>query len=162
MIIFSVEYGLKCLSTPNVAAMLTPMNIVDLAAIVPFYIELAFEGGAFDTRILRVVRLVRIFRMLKFGGRVMKLDLVTKAVAESADMLMMMIMLLLITITIFSTLVYYCERGSWNFQLQAYVRDGELKQSPFTSIPYSFWWCIVTLTSVGYGDVVPITLGGSQ
>ena len=87
MIIFSVEYGLKCLSAPNVAAMLTPMNIVDLAAIVPFYIELAFGGGAFDTRILRVVRLVRIFRMLKFGGRVMKLDLVTKAVAESADML---------------------------------------------------------------------------
>ena len=150
------------MSAPRVRAMLTPMNIIDLVAILPFYIEIATAGldASFDTRIIRVVRLVRIFRMLKFGGRVMKLDLVTKAVSESADMLGMMLLLLAITITIFSTLVYYCERGSYNHYLGHYVRDGEFDRSPFSSIPYSFWWCVVTLTSVGYGDVVPMTLAG--
>ena len=158
--IFCAEYFTKCTSAPNIRAMLTPMNLIDLIALLPFFIELAAESIGFDTRIFRVVRLVRIFRMLKFGGRVMKLDLVTKAVSESSDMLGMMLLLLAITITIFSTLVFYCERGSWDHFLGMYVRDGETSQSPYSSIPYSFWWCVVTLTSVGYGDVVPISLGG--
>ena len=160
--IFTAEYLGKCVSAPRVRAMLTPMNVIDLVAILPFYVELATSGldASFDTRIIRVVRLVRIFRMLKFGGRVMKLDLVTKAVSESADMLGMMLLLLAITITIFSTLVFYCERGSYNHFLGHYVREGEFERSPFSSIPYSFWWCVVTLTSVGYGDVVPMTLAG--
>lgn len=115
------------------------MNLVDLVAILPFYIEKLAEdvGGLGDTRILRIVRLVRVFRVLKLGGRFSKMQVVGGAVLDSMDMLGMLGFLLLLSMILFSTLIYICER------------DEESAGDPFSSIPASFWWCIVTLMTVG-------------
>jgi len=121
-----------------------------------------------DTRIIRIMRLVRVFRVLKLGGRYGKMQVVVKAVQESMDMLVMMMFLLALCIIIFSALVFFAERGTWNETLQRYVRPDEVYfdasddpiPSPFPDIPRSFWWCMVTLMTVGYGDAVPITVLG--
>eukprot|EP00854_Cymbomonas_tetramitiformis_P011713 gene11713-13828_t len=76
------------------------------------------------------------------------MQVVVSAVWDSMDMLGMLGFLLLLSMILFSTLIYYCENG---------VVD---EPDPFRSIPSSFWWCIVTLMTVGYGDVVPNTTSG--
>jgi len=151
IIAFTIEYLLRLWSAPNTFGFAkAPMNLVDLVAILPFYIEKLAEdvGGLGDTRILRIVRLVRVFRVLKLGGRFSKMQVVGGAVLDSMDMLGMLGFLLLLSMILFSTLIYICER------------DEESAGDPFSSIPASFWWCIVTLMTVGYGDAVPKTTPG--
>ncbi|KAK3277987.1 hypothetical protein CYMTET_14045 [Cymbomonas tetramitiformis] len=148
---FTLEYVVKLITAPDAWGFFkAPMNLIDLVAILPFYIEVLSQGvgGLGSTRILRVVRLVRVFRVLKLGGRFSKMQVVVSAVWDSMDMLGMLGFLLLLSMILFSTLIYYCENG---------VVD---EPDPFRSIPSSFWWCIVTLMTVGYGDVVPNTTSG--
>lgn len=148
---FTLEYVVKILTAPDAWCFFkAPMNLVDLVAILPFFVEVLAQGvgGLGSTRILRVVRLVRVFRVLKLGGRFSKMQVVVSAVWDSMDMLGMLGFLLLLSMILFSTLIYYCENG---------VVD---EPDPFRSIPSSFWWCIVTLMTVGYGDVVPNTTSG--
>ncbi|KAK3236705.1 hypothetical protein CYMTET_53170 [Cymbomonas tetramitiformis] len=166
IIIFTTEYVLKLITAPKTMAFVVgPLNIVDLVSILPWYLERMFSSALAGTQILRIVRLVRVFRVLKLGSRYGKIQVVWEAVVESSDMLFLMIFLLMLSVIVFSTLIYFAEKGQWDSELERYVRAGEFKTeedgtliaSPFVSIPSSFWWCMVTLMTVGYGDLYPVT-----
>jgi hypothetical protein len=161
--VFTLEYVVKLTTAPRrLQFVRQPMNIIDLAAIVPFYFELITvavsggNGGSVPTGLLRLFRLFRVFRVLKLGTRMKKLEVVAAAVGDSLDMFVMLVFLLLLALVMFSTLIYFCERNVW-------VGDDAvdaLAGDPFASIPRSFWWCMVTLMTVGYGDAVPLTIEG--
>ena len=145
VIVFSVEYLSKLVTASKKWAFFcAPLNLIDMVAILPFWLEQIMGGALGGTAFLRVVRLVRVFRVLKLGGKFEKLQVVTAAVVESSDMLGMLAFLLLLTMIIFSSLIYYAE-----------YRLAPNPDPEFHSIPASFWWCIVTLMTVGYGDAVP-------
>ena len=113
IVAFTLEYLLKLLCCPNVRQfVLKPLNVVDLISILPFYIELLLmRGGAGGTRIFRTIRLVRVFRVIKLGSRSGKVQVVTRTMYESLDILVMMFFLLSITVLVFSTLIFFAERG---------------------------------------------------
>jgi hypothetical protein len=166
------------------------LNTVDLGAIVPYYVERGLiasgelvQRDAGRSRIIRVLRLARVLRVLKLGNRSARINVVNRSIAESSDMLMLLIFLVFVCIVVCSSAFYYAERGvylpEWGFSArlpfdqtcyQAAVCAAletathglccRPKPSPFYSIPSVFWWCIVTLMTVGYGDVVPVTPAG--
>eukprot|EP00899_Mesostigma_viride_P024492 jgi/Mesvir1/5227/Mv15355-RA.2 len=160
--VFTAELGLKLGSCPSYRRLLRdPIIWIDFVAILPFYLERMFaQISAGSTRTLRVVRLARIFRVLKLGGRCDKVLIVARVLWDSVDVLFMMALLLLIAVLIWSTLVYFAERGKWDAARRAYVREGESEPSPYQDIPETFWFTIVTLTTVGYGDMAPKSIAG--
>ncbi|GIL52166.1 hypothetical protein Vafri_8098, partial [Volvox africanus] len=160
--IFTTDYILRLISCPSLVRFLfSPMNIIDLVSVVPWYVEIALEdSGLKGTAVFRVLRLLRVFRVLKLGARYRKLLLVTSTLANSVDMLMLMVFFVSVVIVAASTLMFFAERGSYNDDLHYYERREGEGASPFESIPSGFWWAIVTLMTVGYGDVAPITVGG--
>ena len=163
IVVFTIEYLVKFVTARRrLEFFRQPMNLIDLAAIVPFYFELIIlvasggDGGNIPTGLLRLFRLFRVFRVLKLGARMKKLEVVAAAVGDSLDMFAMLVFLLLLALVLFSTLIYFCEKDKWVGldALDAHAGD------PFASIPRSFWWCMVTLMTVGYGDSVPLTIEG--
>ena len=163
IIVFTIEYVIKLATAPKrLEFVRQPMNVIDLAAILPFYLELiisAASGGAkgnTPTGLLRVLRLFRVFRVLKLGTRMKKLEVVAAAVGDSLDMFVMLVFLLFLALVLFSTLIYFCERDVWVGEDAVLALAGD----PFASIPRSFWWCMVTLMTVGYGDSYPATIEG--
>lgn len=133
------------------------MTMIDLLSISPFYIERLLEasggsaGGAGTIlTVLRVIRILRVFKMTKSNQTLTDLFAAFRIIAED----MLIIVVLLITVmTLLSTAVYYCERDVEHFERF----EGEIW---FNSILDSYYWTSVTITSVGYGDVVPRTRGG--
>eukprot|EP00198_Chlamydomonas_reinhardtii_P001293 XP_001690628.1 predicted protein [Chlamydomonas reinhardtii] len=168
--IFAADYLLRLISSPNVwQFIIAPLNIIDLVSIVPWYIEKGLSGSALQgTAVFRVLRLLRVFRVLKLGARYRKLLIVTTAFAKSLDMLLLMSFFVGLIVVVAATLLFFAERGDYDEALGYYVRthekytqaDGDPIVSPFESIPSGFWWAIVTLMTVGYGDVVPLSVGG--
>uniref|UniRef100_A0A7S3Z8B0 Ion transport domain-containing protein n=1 Tax=Lotharella globosa TaxID=91324 RepID=A0A7S3Z8B0_9EUKA len=142
-----------------------PMNIIDFLAIAPFFIiEFSGAKGGAGFQVLRVLRLTRAFRVFKLGKYSEGLLLFYKVIAKSASALYLLFFFMLISTVVFGSMIYYAERGTWDEELGYYTRpdlygDGK-ERSPFTSIPRSFWWVIVTSTTVGYGDFVPRTVFG--
>ncbi|PNW77345.1 hypothetical protein CHLRE_10g432550v5 [Chlamydomonas reinhardtii] len=169
--IFALDYLLRFFSAPvKLKFLIEPFNIIDIISIVPWYI-ITFVGADFNgTTVFRVARLFRVFRVFKLGGRYGKLLVVLGALRKSMDMLFLMVFFISLCIVFFSTLEYYAERGDWDEELGYYVRPLETqfydtdpptpKPSPFSSIVQGFWWAIVTLMTVGYGDVIPVSAAG--
>ena len=115
-------------------------GIIDVLAIVPFFLR------AFDLRFLRAFRIFRIFRALKlirYNKAINRFNMAMEIVKEE---LILFFIVILILIFIVSAGIYFFEN--------------EAQPDDFKSIFHSAWWSIVTLTTVGYGDVYPITLGG--
>ena len=135
-----------------------PMNVIDLLAVLPFFLELTiiYTGGLLDMRFLRSVRLLRLF---KFGRHSTQLQLIIGGLKKSVWPLALVFLMLTLALVMFGTAMFMVERGTWDSTLQCYVRPDN-QCSPFESRPKSFWWGIATLTTVGYGDVYPITVGG--
>jgi hypothetical protein len=194
---------------------------VDVVAIMPFYLELMLADVSIPgLSVFRVVRLVRVFRLFKVSRG--SLMVFVHTMSRSAKPLYMLVFFTTIAMIIFSSLIYYIERGTYNHDLRMWMRvylhycpvkvgagvgpavkhpsnytlesgmsepctwvdpttyDSAVvdfptealfmcpfghrkhascitvhEQSPYDSIPTSFWWCLVTMTTVGYGDVVP-------
>lgn len=149
--VFSVEYILRLWIAPldkrysrpfwgRVKYALTPMAIVDLIAILPAIVPLLM---ATDLRIIRALRILRIFRLLKMQRYVQSLRTIDDVVRSKKEEL-------IVTTTVIAILLIFA--GSL-----MYLVENEAQPDKFPDIPSSLWWGIATLTTVGYGDVFPIT-----
>lgn len=121
---------------------ITPLAVIDLLAILPFYIP----STGLDLRFLRVLRMMRIFRVAKLGRYSQSLQTVRRVVTAKKEQLICALIILLLLLVIASSMLYYAEN----------LAQPEI----FSSIPASMWWAVATLTTVGYGDVYPVTTLG--
>jgi len=163
--LFTVEFIIRLACCPKIMPFVKNfLNWIDLISIIPFYVELLLSALNTSTevgftRIFRVVRLVRVFRVFKLSRYSSRMQVVGQALYQSKEVLVMLCFVLLIIMIVFSSLIYYVERGEWVAERRTWIRsDGT--PSPFMSIPDCFYWTIVTVTTVGYGDMVPITTWG--
>jgi len=162
---FSIEFlGRICTSPDYVAFSTSGMNYIDIVSILPFYVDLIAGDSGANLSVLRVLRLGRSLRLVKLSRYSRGIRLVTNAMEQSVDALQLFFFLLTIVLVVCSSAIYYTERGDYNEVTGYWERTHPLTQktdrSPFQSIPQSFWWCIVTLTTVGYGDTYPVTYTG--
>jgi len=116
-----------------------PMSIIDLAAILPFY--LPFFG--FDLRSLRVLRLLRLLRVAKIGRYYASLTVIKNVFRSKKEELVLTFALMVMLLVVSSSVIYFCENGE--------------NPEMFSSIPATMWWAVETLTTVGYGDMYPTT-----
>ena len=179
VMIFSLEYIFRIASAPagpGVWNFVWPgskagfMNLIDLVAIMPWYITVdrtvgtrpdpySSSGSVKNLGVLRVIRLARVLRIFKMSKNFQGLILLLQTFQRSGPALGMLAFLVCMFLTIFATLVFYAEQGTYDEFRQQWVRD-DGKPTPFESIPASMWWCIVTMTTVGYGDHLVITTPG--
>ena len=149
--IFTIEYLLRlwtCTINKNIRNSLTgrikyiftPFAIIDVLAILPFYLPMIIH---LDLRFIRAVRLFRLFRLFKMGRYSKAISMLKKVLKEKKEELIIVIFLVFLLLIIFSSLMYFIEK--------------EAQPEAFSSIPEAMWWGIITLTTVGYGDVYPIT-----
>ncbi|CAN5760718.1 hypothetical protein BH20GEM3_BH20GEM3_01090 [soil metagenome] len=147
---FSVEYLARFWAAPadpryrgsirgRLRWAVSPMALVDLMAVLPFYLPFI----SLDLRMARALRLARIFRMAKLGRYVHTLRLFADVARAKREELVMTTFILAFLLLLASSLMYYAE--------------SHVQPEAFSSIPASMWWAVATLTTVGYGDVYPIT-----
>ena len=151
VIIYSIEYILRlisCVEDPQfkkiyfgrIKYALTPFAIIDLIAIVPFYLPMIFP---FDLRIIRTFRLLRIFRILKIGRYIHVYEMFKKVARQKKEELVVIVVTIGIFIIICSSLLFYVEHDA--------------QPEVFPSILRTMRYCLLTLTSVGDADATPIT-----
>ncbi|CAE8741163.1 unnamed protein product [Polarella glacialis] len=152
--------------------LILPVNVIDLVAIAPFYLEEVLDQSVIgNSTVLRIVRLTRLIRLVKLGKYSEAFNHFTVTIAQSMAAFWVLGFYLALVVCFSSSLIFFAESGSWDphfprieaGEYGAYVRnglDGTKEISPFTSIPASFWWSITTLTTVGYGDLVPTSTSG--
>ncbi|XP_065647315.1 potassium voltage-gated channel subfamily A member 2 [Hydra vulgaris] len=141
---FTIEFLMRLISCPNkLMFFINGGNIIDFLSILPFYLSLIISSNRTETSILRVMRVFRVFKLARHSRGLQILGNTLKA---SFNELMMLVFFLCVMILFFGSLIYYAEK--------------DVPGTTFISIPDSFWWCIVTMATVGYGDMVPITLWG--
>ncbi|XP_046878853.1 potassium voltage-gated channel subfamily A member 1 [Hypomesus transpacificus] len=139
----------------------TIMNIIDIMSIMPYFITVGTElaeqaqgpnhepqtqGQGMSLAILRVIRLVRVFRIFKLSRHSKGLQILGQTLKASMRELGLLIFFLFIGVILFSSAVFFAEADE--------------PESHFSSIPDAFWWAVVTMTTVGYGDMRPVTVGG--
>ncbi len=140
-ILFTIEYILRllCVRKPTRYA-LSFFGIVDLLAILPTYTSLLFFGSR-HLAVVRVLRVLRIFRVLKMGHHTREATLLKKALYASRRKILVFLFVVMTLVVIIGSVIY--------------IIEGE--ENGFTSIPRSVYWAVVTLTTVGYGDISPNT-----
>ena len=152
--VFTVEYVLRiwsCTSDPRYARpivgriryALTPLVIIDLLAIAPFYLPMLIPLDLIYIRAIRLFRFVRVLKLRRYSRSVQLLEAVFKS--KNEDLLISM-MLIIIALLVASSVMYYLE--------------AEAQPGQFSSIPAAMWWGVTTMTTVGYGDMVPVTAAG--
>ncbi len=153
VVVFSVEYALRVWSSvedDRYAAPVrgrlrfarTPLALVDLLAVLPFWLPIL----GLDLRVLRAVRLFRLFRILKIARYSKGLRTFGRVFHRKKEDLVLTLALVAFLLVMASSLLYYVENAA--------------QPEVFSSIPAAMWWGVVTLTTVGYGDVYPVTLAG--
>ena len=143
-LLFTLEYGLRlaCVKKPLRYA-ISPLGVVDLLAILPTYISLVVPGSQYLI-VIRVLRVLRVFRVLKLVSYLGEASVLARALKASRHKVIVFLITVLTLVVIFGSLMYLIEGG----------------ENGFTSIPKSIYWAIVTMTTVGYGDISPQTAVG--
>ncbi|MGW8314400.1 MAG: ion transporter, partial [Bacteroidales bacterium] len=143
-ILFTLEYILRTYSAPRPLRYITSFyGIIDLLAILPTYLGLIFDQATFLLTI-RALRLLRMFRIFKLGRYLKEATILVRALKSSMYKIILFFGVVLTLVLILGSLLYLIE--------------GE--EHGFTSIPQSVYWAIVTITTVGYGDIAPATVMG--
>ncbi|XP_067913711.1 potassium voltage-gated channel subfamily C member 4 [Heterodontus francisci] len=155
---FTLEFLVRISFCPNKLLFVKNMlNLIDFVAILPFYLELALRGltskAARDVLgFLRVVRFVRILRIFKLTRHFVGLRVLGHTLRASTNEFLLLIIFLALGILIFATMIYYAERLGGN--------PNSVSPTHFKNIPIGFWWAVVTMTTLGYGDMYPQTWSG--
>lgn len=148
--IFTIEYFLRLWTITEdpdynhpvwgrIKYVFTPMAIFDLMAFLPFFLPLIHA----DLMFMRSARLFRLLRIFKVTRYMQALHVITDVIKDKAEELLISFTLMLFTLVVFSGLMYYIEHPA--------------QPEKFSSIPQTMWWAVATLTTVGYGDMYPIT-----
>ena len=150
VIFFTVEYVARLYSVVEnkrfsnpilgrIKFAVTPLALVDLLAFLPFYLTFL----PIDLRFIRIFRLMPLFRMFKIARYLHALNIFKRVIRERKEQLILSFFFILFILVIISFVMFYAERAA--------------QPDKFSSIPATMWWGITTLTTVGYGDLVPIT-----
>jgi voltage-gated potassium channel len=153
VVVFTLEYLARvwsCVESPRYAKPMRgrlryffhPLTLIDLLAILPFYLSFL----PVDLRVLRMLRLLRIFRLAKLTRYSTSIRLFGRVFKDKKEELLLTCMLMLGLIVIVSSLMYFAEHDA--------------QPDKFPDIPSTMWWSVVTLTTVGYGDIYPVTTIG--
>jgi voltage-gated potassium channel len=162
VIIFTIEYILRVWSSNHdprykhsvygrLRYMVSPAAIIDLIAILPFYIIAALplyasSSVGYDFRLIRILRLLRFFRLFRLTAYTKATKMVLNVFKSRFNELMLAFILASFLIVIASCLVYFAEHDA--------------QPDKFSSIPATIYWAVITLTTVGYGEIYPITMLG--
>ena len=140
-VLFTIEYVIRIISVKKARGYIFSFyGIVDLLSILPTYISLLIPGSQYFL-VIRILRVLRVFRVLKFTQYLIEVDQLQKALASSRRKILVFIFTVVTATVIVGSLMY--------------VVEGE--ENGFSSIPKGIYWAIVTLTTVGYGDISPQT-----
>lgn len=143
-IFFTFEFLMRFIFCPSKLRFIRGiMNWIDFISALPFFLSLIDDS--LTMRMLVVVRILRLFRFIKLSYG---LQIMVQTLKASSHELVLLLLMLLIPVVMFSSIVYYIE---------IIMLEGN---SEFSSVPASFWWCLITMTTVGYGDMTPQTWPG--
>uniref|UniRef100_A0A183AA85 BTB domain-containing protein n=1 Tax=Echinostoma caproni TaxID=27848 RepID=A0A183AA85_9TREM len=152
---FSCELLIRFASAPKKLQFFKViMNVIDVVSIIPYFITVGAviiddpkrQNQTTSLAVLRVIRLVRVFRIFKLSRHSKGLQILGQTLRASVRELGLLVFFLLICVILFSSAVYFAE--------------ADADTSLFRSIPDGFWWAVVTMTTVGYGDMRPVTVWG--
>ena len=140
--VFTIEYVLRVsLAEKKREFVFSFFGIIDLISILPFYIS-----AGIDLRSIRAFRLLRLFRVLKLVRYSKAIQRFHRALLIAREELVLYFIVTLMLVYLSAVGIYYCE--------------SDAQPEKFQSVFHSLWWAVVTLTTVGYGDVYPVTVGG--
>ena len=143
-ILFTLEYFLRVICVRNpLRYVFSFLGLVDLLSILPMYLSLILPGAQ-SLIVLRVLRLLRVFRIFKLTHFLSEMSFLGEALRSSAKKIAIFMLVVLAMVVILGSVMYIAEG----------------KQNGFDSIPDSVYWAIVTITTVGYGDLTPVTAVG--
>ncbi|XP_071141621.1 potassium voltage-gated channel protein Shaw-like isoform X2 [Mytilus edulis] len=146
---FTFEIIIRLIVAPYKLEFLrAPVNIIDIVATLSFYLDFLLTKLKQESDILEFFSIIRIMRLCKLTRHSSGLKILIHTFKASARELLLLVFFLVLGIVVFAALIYYAERIQYN------------PDNDFTSIPIGLWWAIVTMTTVGYGDMVPKTYVG--
>lgn len=142
---FTLELALRFIFSPHKLAFFRQvMTWIDIISLVPYYRKIFWDTT--DVDFLRAIRLIRLFRAFRFFTFTSGLQIIVQSLKASFRELLLLVIILLIPVVLFSSVVYEFEKDKQPIK--------------FNSIPQTFWWAVITMTTVGYGDMSPVTLIG--